>query len=191
MIALSQPSLVLNTYGVRTHYHYSSFWRSWSLPQNATSKDIVNWIAIASDQAPELALHHVVLHAHAEDAVIYVGEDANGDDNMINILNIADFRPLASRDIGCIWLHACSVAQTNYGIAFCLQLAANSGTTVVAAAGEQQHLSALATLFLPAGSIDDFEALVYQFNADGSSYWVINPNGGTFAGPPTVYGTQG
>jgi len=108
MISLAQPSLVLNTYGVRTHYHYSSFWRSWSLPQNATSKDIVNWIAIACDQAPELALHHVVLHAHAEDAVIYVGEDANGNpNNAINILNVADFQPLASRDIGCIWLHAC------------------------------------------------------------------------------------
>ena len=30
-----------------------------------------------------------------------------------------------------------------------------------------------------------------QFNADGSNYWLINPNGGTFAGPPTIYGTQG
>ena len=51
--------------------------------------------------------------------------------------------------------------------------------------------SFLATLFMPAGNIDDFEGRVYQFNADGSSYWQINPNGGTFAGPPTIYGPQG
>ena len=186
MITLAQPSLVLNTYGVKTHFQYSSFWRSWSLPQNATSKDVVNCIATALDQSPELALHHVVLHAHAEDAVIYVGQDAT-----INILNVGDFQPLVSRDIGCIWLHACSPAQTNYGARFCLQLAANSGTTVVAAADEQYHPSPLATLFMPAGTIDDFEGRVYQLSADGLNYWLINPNGGKFAGPPTVYSTQG
>jgi hypothetical protein len=35
MITLTQPSLVLNSYGVRTHHQYS-FWRTWSMPQGAT-----------------------------------------------------------------------------------------------------------------------------------------------------------
>jgi hypothetical protein len=162
------------------------------MPRSATSKDVVNWIAMACDQSPELALHHVVIHAHGDDAIICVGQDADGNDNnFINILNVADFQPLASRDIGCIWFHACGPAATNLGAHFCLQLAANSGTTVVAAADDQYHPSELATLFMPGGSIDDFEGPVYQFSADGLNYWLINPNGGTFAGPPTVYSTQG
>jgi hypothetical protein len=94
-------------------------------------------------------------------------------DATINILNVGHFQPLASRDIGRIWLHACSPAQTNYGARFCLQLAANCGTTVVAAADEQHDPSSL-----PAGTINDFEGRVYQFSADGLNYWLINPNGG-------------
>ena len=62
---------------------------------------------------------------------------------------------------------------------------------MVAAADDQNDPSTLATLFMPAGSIDDFEGSVYQFSADGMYYWLINPNGGTFDGPPTVYSTQG
>lgn len=191
MITLAQPSLVLNSFGVASHYAFS-MWRTWNMPQGATSKDVVSWIATACDQAPELALHHVILHAHADDGIVYVGQDSAGNDNSINPWNVADFQPLASRDIGCIWLHACSPAATNYGARFCLQLAANSGTTVVAAADTQTDWnSAWATLFMPAGNIDDFEGRVYQFSADGSNYWLINPNGGTFDGPPTIYGTQG
>jgi hypothetical protein len=191
MITLAQPSLVLNSFGVKSHYAFS-MWRAWNMPQGATSKDVVYWIATACDQAPELALHHVVLHAHADDGIIYVGQDAAGNDNSINPWNVADFQALASKEIGCIWLHACSPAATAYGARFCLQLAANSGTTVVAASDTQWGWNpAWGTLFMPAGNIDDFEGRVYQFNADGSNYWLINPNGGTFAGPPTIYGTQG
>lgn len=191
MITLTQPSLVLNSYGVRSHYQYS-FWRTWGMPQSATSKDVVNWIATACDQAPELALHHVVIHAHAADGVLYVGQAPDGSDNTIDPSNVADFQPLASRDIGCIWLHACSPAATDYGARFCLRLAANSGTTVVAATDTQEDWnSTLATLFMPAGNIDDFEGRVFQFSADGQNYWPINPNGGTLDGPPTIYGSQG
>ena len=82
MITLAQPSLALNSFGVKSHYAFS-MWRTWNMPQSATSKDVVYWIGI-----------------------------------------------------------------------------------------------------------DDFEGRVYQFNADGS-YWQINPNGGTFLGPPTIYGSQG
>jgi hypothetical protein len=160
------------------------------MPQSATSKDVVNWIGMACDQSPELQLHHVVIHAHGDDALIYVGQDADGNDIMINILNVTDFQPLASRDIGCIWLHLCGPAATNLGARFCLQMAANSGTTVVAATDIQYGPSGLATLFMPAGCIDDYEGPVYQFSADGLNYWLINPNGGTFDGPPTVYSTQ-
>jgi hypothetical protein len=39
--------------------------------------------------------------------------------------------------------------------------------------------------------VDDYEGRVYQFNADGSSFWPITPNGGTFSGPPTVNGSKG
>jgi hypothetical protein len=39
--------------------------------------------------------------------------------------------------------------------------------------------------------LDDYEGRVYQFNADGSSFWPIIPNGGTFSGPPTVNGSKG
>jgi Domain of unknown function (DUF4347) len=191
MITLAQPSLVLNSFGVKSHYAFS-MWRTWNMPQGATSKDVVYWIATACDQAPELALHHVVLHAHADDGIIYVGQDPAGNDNSINPWNVADFQALASKDIGCIWLHACSPAATSYGARFCLQLAANSGTTVVAAADVQTDWNAAwATVFMPAGNIDDFEGRVYQFSADGSNYWLINPNGGTFDGPPTIYSTQG
>jgi hypothetical protein len=63
---------------------------------------------------------------------------------------------------------------------------------VVAAADTQTDWnSTWVTLFMPAGNIDDFEGRIYQFSADGSNYWLINPNGGTFDGPPTIYGTQG
>ena len=113
MIALAQPSLVLNTYGVRTHYQFSSFWRSWSMPQSATPKDVVNWIAMACDQSPELALHHVVIHAHGDDGFIEVGQDADGSANGISQWNVAVFQPLASKDIGCIWFHACGPAATS------------------------------------------------------------------------------
>ena len=144
------------------------------------------------DQSPELALHHVVLHAHGEDGLISIGQDADGSPNSINQWNVGLFQPLASKDIGCIWINACSPAATTDGARFCLQLAANSGTTVVAAADVQYNPSALkGALFVPAGSIDDFEGSVYQFSADGLNYWLINPNGGTFDGPPTVYSTQG
>lgn len=105
---------------------------------------------------------------------------------------MVDFQALASRDIGCIWLHACNPAETKWGARFCSQLAANSGTTVVAPADVQWSSSSiLGTLFMPAGNIDDYEGRVYQFNADGSSYWPIKPNGGNFAGPPTINGSDG
>jgi hypothetical protein len=191
MITLAQPALALNSFGVKSHYALA-MWRTWNMPQSTTSKDVVYWIGIACDQTPELHLHHVVLHAHAADGLIYVGEDSNGNDNTISPSNVADFQALRSKDIGCIWLHACSPAATAYGARFCLQLAANSGTTVVAATDTQTDWpSILGTLFMPTGNIDDFEGNVYQFSADGSNYWLINPNGGTFAGPPTISGTQG
>jgi len=154
-------------------------------------KDVVNWIAIACDQSPELQLHHVILHAHGGDGYISVGRDSAGNSNDLTQWNVADFQALASRDIGCIWLHACSPAKTKWGARFCSQLAINSGTTVVASSDTQWNTDAIwGTLFMPAGNIDDFEGSVYQFNEDGSS-WLINPNGGTFAGPPTINGTQG
>jgi hypothetical protein len=191
MITLAQPALVLNSFGVKSHYAFS-MWRTWNMPQTATSKDVVYWIGISCDQTPELRLHHVVLHAHAADGIIYIGQDSDGNDNTIDPSNVADFQALRTKDIGCIWLHACSPAATSYGARFCLQLAANSGTTVVAATDTQTDWPSFwATVFMPAGNIDDFEGRVYQFNADGSNYWLINPNGGTFAGPPTIYGTQG
>jgi hypothetical protein len=161
------------------------------MPQSATPKDVVNWIAMACDQSPELALHHVVIHAHGDDGFIEIGQDADGSANGFSQWNVGVFQPLASRDIGCIWLHACGPAATNDGARFCLQLAANSGTTVVGAADSQSDAYGLATLFMPACGIDDFEGPVYQFSADGLNYWLINPNGGTFDGPPTVYSTQG
>ena len=71
MITLAQPALVLNSFGVKSHYAFS-MWRTWNMPQTATSKDVVYWIGIACDQTPELHLHHVVLHAHAADGLIYV-----------------------------------------------------------------------------------------------------------------------
>jgi hypothetical protein len=191
MIALKQPSLILNSFEVRSHYSFS-MWRTWNMPKGANSKDVVNWIAMACDHSPELQLHHVIIHAHAEDGLIVVGRDPDGSANSINQWNVADFRALKSKDIGCIWLHACSPAATNFGARFCLQLAANSGTTVVAAADEQREPKLIwSTLFIPAGSIDDYEGAVYQFSEDGLNYWLINPNGGTFGGPPTVYSTQG
>lgn len=193
MITLAQPSLVLNTFGIRDFLHYGySMWRTWNLPRNATSKDVVNWISIARDQSPEDQLHHVVLHAHGGDGYIIIGQDPADKENDITMWNVADFQALASRDIGCIWLHACNPAGSKWGARFCLQLAANSGTTVVASADEQLSWNVVrGALFMPAGNIDDYEGRVYQFSADGSNYWPINPNGGTFAGPPTVYSTQG
>lgn len=193
MITLAQPSLVLNSYGVQDAGHYGfSMWRTWNMPRNATSKDVVNWISIACDQSPEGELHHVVLHTHGGDGYLVVGEDAAGNNNNINMWNVTDFQALASRDIGCIWLHACNPAASKWGARFCSQLAANSGTTVVASADIEYCWPAFwGTLFMPAGKIDDYEGRVYQFNADGSGHWPINPNGGTFAGPPTVNGTQG
>jgi hypothetical protein len=75
---------------------------------------------------------------------------------------------------------------------FCSKLAASSSTTVVASADVQYSLDAISgTLFVPAGQVDDYEGRVYQFNADGSSFWPITPNGGTFSGPPTVNGSKG
>jgi hypothetical protein len=60
----------------------------------------------------------------------------------------------------------------------------------VASADEQWDWHSFwGTLFMPASNIDDFEAKVYQFNADGSSSRPINPIGGTFSGPPTVNGS--
>jgi hypothetical protein len=106
--------------------------------------------------------------------------------------NVADFQPLASRDIGCIWIHACNPAETEWGKRFCSKLASNSGTTVVASADvEWSWHSFWGTLLMPAGNIDDFEGRVYQFNADGSSFWPIKPNGGTFSGPPTINSSGG
>jgi hypothetical protein len=95
VITLAQPSLVLNSFGVASHYAFS-MWRTWNMPQGATSKDVVYWIATACDQAPELALHHVVLHAHADDGIIYVGQAPDGSANSINPWNVADFQALAS-----------------------------------------------------------------------------------------------
>jgi hypothetical protein len=193
MISLRQPSLVLNSYGVQDLSHYKfSMWRTWNMPKSATSKDVVNWIAIACDQSPELQLHHVVLHAHGGDGDITVGRDSAGNPNRINMWNVADFQPLASRDIGCIWIHACNPAETEWGKRFCSKLASNSGTTVVASADvEWSWHSFWGTLLMPAGNIDDFEGRVYQFNADGSSFWPIKPNGGTFSGPPTINSSGG
>lgn len=193
MITLKQPSLVLNSYGILDPGNYGySMWRTWNMPKSATSKDVANWIAIACDQSPELQLHHVIIHAHGGDGYIVVGEDAAGNDNSITMWNVADFQPLASKDIGCIWLHACNPAGTKWGTRFCSKLAASSGTTVVASADVQYSVGAiLGTLFMPAGKLDDYEGRLYQFNADGSSFWPITPNGGTFSGPPTVNGSKG
>lgn len=94
-------------------------WRTWNMPKGANSKDVANWIAMACDHSPELQLHHVIIHAHAEDGLIVVGRDPDGSANSINQWSVADFRALKSKDIGCIWLHACGPAATNFGARFC------------------------------------------------------------------------
>src|SRR3974377_1339661 len=93
MITLAQPSLVLNSFGVKSHYALS-MWRTWNMPQSATSKDVVYWIGLSCDQTPEARLHHVVLHAHAADGTIYVGQDPAGNDTTIDPSNVADFQTM-------------------------------------------------------------------------------------------------
>jgi hypothetical protein len=162
-------------------------------PKNTRTQDIVNWILSACDKAPNKRLHHVVLHFHGKPGKLLIGEAApevfrQGYPNeykaakyiVIDWINAGMFCALKGKNIGTIWLHSCSVASGADGKLLCRNMAVAAGCNVVASDVDQDRWPAfLNVMFMPKGSIDNFEGQVYLWDANGNMK-SFKPNGGTW-----------
>jgi hypothetical protein len=151
----------------------------------------VNSILGAYGRTTDKHLHNAVLHFHGKPGEILIGEAAPEVFQVgkqwtpaqyitIDFNNVDVFRGLHGKNIGTIWLHCCSVAGGWKGKYFCKKMAESSGCKVVAAEVEQERWwAALNVMFMPKGSIDDFEGQVYLFYPNGS-WGRFDPNGGNW-----------
>lgn len=201
--ALVQPSLLLNSYAF-TNPPLGGCGlfmdTTWNCPKSTTAKDIVNWILVAYGQTPNRRLHHVVLNFHGreegassggvKEQMVIVGEASpesgygtsrfrEATHNAIDLTNVGLFAALKGKNIGTIWFHSCALAKDLKGKYFCQRLSEVSGCNVVAATETQYEYWGIVNLiFMPRGSIDDYEGQVY--------IWVkgkiktFDPNGGNW-----------
>jgi len=168
MITLKQPSLVLHSYNVPGYKYQME--TTWQMPKNATAANIVSWILYARNRSSELMLNNVVINSHGDPGYIYTGANASGDTG-IGVEDIGVFKDLRGKDIGTIWIVACSVASTGKwrnGKQFCSVLAKTAGCGVVAADAQQHVDASFYMRFCPSRCIDDYEGGVYYWGADGS-----------------------
>lgn len=194
-IALVQPSLLLNSYAFTDVFGGCgmSMDTTWNCPKNTRTQDIVNWILYAYNHTPTKHLHHVVLHFHGKPGKLLIGEAAaevfvpgrpsdykEAKYIIIDWINAGMFGALKGKNIGTIWLHSCSVANGADGKLLCRKLAEYSGCKVVAPEVDQERWAAfLNVMFMPKGSIDDFEGQVYMWDGKGNM-GSFNPNGGNW-----------
>jgi hypothetical protein len=168
MIRLRQASLALHSYNVPDYKYQMA--TTWTMPKNARPSDIVYWILYARDHSPELELKNVVINSHGSPGYIHTGKNAAGQDTGIGIESIGVFKALRGKDIGTIWIVACSVASNNKwrsGKYFCSELAKASGCGVVAADATQHVDVSFYFRLCPYGCIDDYEGGVYYWDAAG------------------------
>jgi len=168
MIRLKQPSLVLHSHNVPGYKYVME--TSWKMPQSATPSDIVSWILYARNHSSELMLKNVVINSHGSPGYVHTGKNSSGDCG-IGIESIGAFKELRGKDIGTIWIVACSVASNNKwrnGKHFCSELAKVSGCGVVAADATQHVDTSFYLRLCPSNCIDDYEGGVYYWGADGS-----------------------
>lgn len=167
MIKLKQPALALHSYNV-PGYKYR-MWQTWKMPATATARNVVFWIQWAIDHSPELYLHNVVINCHGSPGYLHIGEKTG-----IGVEDLGVFVELRQKQaVGTIWIVACEVAgeqdsQGRLGKHFCSELAKAAGCSVVAADKLQYVDVGFYLRFCPDNCIDDYEGVVYRWNAAGS-----------------------
>jgi hypothetical protein len=193
---LQGPSLLLNSYAFTDLFGGCGMFMdtSWNCPSDTTVKNVVNWIGVASGQAPGKRLANVVLNFHGTPGVVYVGEITPevfpgvgkgkyvpAKYNVIDNNNAGTFYALRDANIGTIWFHSCELAATQLGKKVCRQIAIAAHCKVVAAEETQtEWLAPLNVIFMPRGCIDDYEGQVYLWDSQGNM-GKFDPNGGNWS----------
>jgi hypothetical protein len=173
---------------------------TWNCPKDTTAKHIVNWILVAYDHTPNKHLHHVVLNFHGredgpskmgeKEQMVIVGEASSESGfgtgrfreatyHALDLTNVGLFSALKGKNIGTIWFHSCALAKDLKGKYFCQRLSECSGCKVVAAQEVQEEWWGIVNvIFMPRGSIDDYEGPVYIW--DKGKVGRFDPNGGNW-----------
>lgn len=206
-IALVQPSLLLNSYAF-TNPPFGGCGMfmdtTWNCPKSTTANHIVNWIVTAWDRTSDKHLHNVVLNFHGrlegpsekgeKEPMVIIGEASpesgsgtshfrEATHHALDLTNIGLFSALKGKKIGTIWFHSCALAKDLKGKYFCQRLAEVSGCKVVAGSEIQSEWWGIVNLvFMPRGSIDDYEGPVYIWIPQGNNVRMgqFNPNGGNW-----------
>jgi hypothetical protein len=206
-IALVQPSLLLNSYAFTDLFGGCGMFMdtTWNCPRNTTAKHIVNWILVAVDQTPDKNLHHVVLNFHGREegpskkigereSMVILGEATpesgfgtshfkEATHYALDLTNVGLFSALKGKNIGTLWFHSCALAKDLKGKYFCQRLAEVSGCKVVAAEETQEEWwASINVIFMPRGSIDDYEGKVWIWVPKGNQVTIggFSPNGGNW-----------
>jgi hypothetical protein len=205
-IALVQPSLLLNSYAFTNGPlgGCGMFMdKTWNCPKQTTAIHIVNWIISAWASTPNKHLHNVVLNFHgreegpshgdAKEPMVIVGEavpeSGSGSHfkeaihHVLDLTNVGAFSALRGKKIGTIWFHSCALAKDLKGKYFCQRMAEVSGCKVVAASETQEEWWGIINLiFMPRGSIDDYEGPVWIWIPEGNRVRMgpFHPNGGNW-----------
>ena len=191
-IHLEGPSLLLNSYDFADAFGGCGMLmdKTWNCPKNTTAKHVANWIGVAAKDAGG-SLANVVLNFHGEPGRVLVGEATPGKMmrsgtyinetfHVIDNDNAGVLFPLRQFKIGTLWFHSCDLAGGTIGKKFCRQLAITAGCAVVAAEKEQEEWwNFVNAIFMPKGSIDDFEGPVYIWDKKGEMQ-KFDPNGGSW-----------
>jgi len=191
-IHLEGPSLLLNSYDFTDAFGGCGMLmdKTWNCPKYTTVKHVANWIGIAAKEAGG-RLANVVLNFHGEPGRVLVGEATPGKMmhtgtyiketfHVIDNDNAGVLFPLRQFKIGTLWFHSCDLAGRTIGKTFCRQVAMTAGCNVVAAEQEQQEWwNFVNAVFMPKGSIDDYEGPVYIWDKHGNQQ-PFDPNGGSW-----------
>jgi len=168
MIRLEQPALALNSYDVPGYKYKMQF--TTNLPQTATVYNVVAQILLAIKNAAGNHLENVVINCHGSPGHLYVGENNTIDSQNVGIMKLLKN---GGAKIGTIWLVACEVAGypksiVQIGSYFCAELAKAAGCYVVASEQLQYVNPGLYLRLCPDNCIDDYEGVVYRWDANGT-----------------------
>jgi len=197
-IALAQPSLLLNSYAFTDDVFGGCGMfmdTTWNCPKTTRCQDIVTYILWAYNKTKRL--HHVVFNFHGpgEDAKpgehdkVQLGEatpeSGFGTNHYtppsyfyLDLSNVSLFSALKGKNIGTIWFHSCALAMHMKGKYLCQRMAEVSGCSVVAAEEDQSEwLGFVNLIFMPRGSIDDYEGPVNVWSGKDGIGRRFSPNG--------------